>query len=142
MTATPLQAKDEMLEVFKTAWDADPISTGLIIKYPDVLGPIPPSDDAWVEVLIQHNVGGEANLAGSGSARRYRSAGFLLFRIMTPTHEGLDLVDQLAEVIIKAFETAKSKSVRYFAPTPNFVGSDGAWHQTNVVVEFEYDTFR
>ncbi len=142
MTATPLQAKDEMLEVFKTAWDADPVSTGLIIKYPDVLGPIPSSNDAWVEVLVQHNVGGEANLQGTGSTRRYRSAGFLLFRIMTPTLEGLDLAGQLAEVTVKAFETAKSKSVRYFASTPNFVGNDGAWHQTNVVVEFEYDTFR
>lgn len=142
MTANPLQAKDEMLDVFKTAWDADPISTGLIIKYPDVLGPIPSSDNAWVEVLVQHNAGGEANLAGSGSTRRYRATGFLLFRIMTPTLEGLDLPSQLSEVIIKAFETAKSKSVMYASPTPVFVGNDGAWHQTNVAIEFQYDTFR
>lgn len=142
MTATPLQAKDEMLEVFKTAWDADPISTGLDVIYPDILGPIPSSDSAWIEILIQHNTGGEANLAGSGTIRRYRSAGFLLFRIMTPTLEGLDLADQLAEVIIKAYEIAKSKSVRYVSPRPNYVGNDGAWHQTNVVVEFQYDTIR
>jgi len=129
MTVTPIQAKDEMLDVLKTAWDADPISTGLIIKYPDVLGPVPSSDNAWVEVLLQHNTGGEANLAGGETTRRYRSAGFLLFRIMT-------------EIIVKAYEITKSKSVRYISPRPNYVGNDGAWHQTNVVVEFEYDTIR
>lgn len=142
MTATPIQAKDEMLDVFKTAWDADPISTSLDVVYPDVLGPIPSSNNAWVEILIQHTTGGEANLAGSGTTRRYRSAGFLLFRIMTPTLEGLDLADQLAEVIIKAYEITKSKSVRYISPRPNYVGNDGAWHQANVVVEFQYDTIR
>jgi len=142
MTVTPIQAKDEMLDVLKTAWDADPISTGLIIKYPDVLGPVPSSDNAWVEVLLQHNTGGEANLAGGETTRRYRSAGFLLFRIMTPALEGLDLADQLAEIIVKAYEITKSKSVRYISPRPNYVGNDGAWHQTNVVVEFEYDTIR
>ena len=129
MTATPLQAKDEMLEVFKTAWDADPISTGLDVVYPDILGPTPSSDNAWVEILVQHNTGGEANLAGSGATRRYRST-------------GLDLADQLAEIIIRAYETTKSRSVMYISPRPNFVGNDGAWHQTNVVVEFQYDTIR
>lgn len=142
MTATPIQAKDEMLEVFKNAWDADPVSTGLDVVYPDILGPTPSSDNAWVEIVVQHNTGGEANLAGSGSTRRYRSTGFLIFRVMTPTLEGLDLADQLAEVIIKAYEISKSRSVMYISPRPNFVGNDGAWHQTNVVVEFQYDTIR
>lgn len=141
MTVTPDQAIDEMLTVFKTAWDADVMSNGIAVVYPDVSKPITDGSAAWVEAKVQHSVAGEANLF-NGDTRRYRNTGFLIFSVYTPFGDGLTLSGGLAKVIINAFENARKQSIIYVSAAPTYVGQVGAWHMTNVIVEFVYDTIR
>lgn len=142
MTSTPDQAIDEMLTVFKTAWDSNLLSTGISVVYEGVAKEIPNGSDPWVYVSVQHSDGGEANLFGSDTTRRYRNLGFLVFSIYTPFGDGLDLADNLAQVITDTFMGSTPHSVTYITASPTYVGQVGSWYMTNTIVEFRYDTIR
>lgn len=143
MTATLLQARDEILGALKTAWDADPGSTGLPVLYSDTEEDVP-ATGAWARVTVQHNEGFQATLSNAVGARRFRRLGTVTVQVFTPHNEGGTLSDTLATVAKNAFEgvTTSPGRVIFRNVRVNEVGQDKEWFQVNVLADFEYDEIR
>lgn len=139
MTATFQVAKDEILGVFKTAWD----TTGHIALYENVAGAVPPTVAPWARVSLRHLSGRQASLAGGSGKRRYDRDGLITVQIFVPSGEGLLEAYNLAKIVADAFEGAATASQVWFRDVRiNEVGPDGSWFQVNVVAGFTYDEIK
>ena len=140
--ATIEEARDEILSYFQTAWDSqsDPPKLVYYDKKPDL-----PDDATWARITVQHNVfaqrtlGGKPSLGGAG--RRFTRSGIVTVQIFTPFGDGLTTSDPLVDFVLDTFEGEETGSdrIEFRNVRANEVGQDGAWHQTNVLAEFEYD---
>lgn len=135
MTATFDQATDEILAVFKTAWDA----TGHIAVYENVEGAKPTAQDPWARPTINHGTGNET-LGGAGGVKRYDRTGILTIQVFIPNGQGLSPGNALGKILADAFEGVATPSQVWFR---NFrflnIGPAGEWFQFNAVVDFAYD---
>lgn len=136
MSATFQQARDEMFDLFKAAWD----STGWPVHYEDVRKQRSTDEIPWITVTMQHSSGFQSTLSGAQGARTFSRLGLLTFQIFTPVGRGLQESYDLAKVVVDAFEgTATPGGVWFRNVRLNEVGRDGEFFQLNVVVEFRYD---
>lgn len=138
MTATPEQAVDDILDVFKAAWD----TTGFTAVYDEegVAGKIPATQDPWSRVSVRHATGEQASLSGGTGTKRYRSTGFVMMQIFTPIGESLVQARQLAQLLKVAYQGITTpRQVWFRRARLNEVGSDGDWYQINVIADFTYD---
>jgi len=138
------QARDEMCAVIQTAWDAtDAVTAGLPMLYPDKAQKTP-SNGAYGRVTILHGGGGQATLSGETGARRFRHTGIVTVQVFTPIGDGLVLSDQIVQIVHDALAgtTTSPGRVHLRNVRVNEVGETGAWHQTNVLADFEYDEVR
>lgn len=142
---TPNTARDEVLALFKAAWDADAESTGIPVLWENVVGTPPEATDvngnptSWARAQMRHVDGGHANIGNT----RFDQSGLITIQIFTPSGFGLEKSDKLADVARKAFEGKKTASGVWFRDARiNEEGPDGPWFMTNVFVTFEYDQLR
>ena len=148
MTATITEAKDAMLAQFNTVWNADAEASKYPIAWPDTKFDVPNEDTvrAWVRVQIIHNpgAGGQATLSGDTGQRRYRRFGVLFVQVFTIFGDSNSLSEQLVRVAMSAFEGVDLAPTGVIFRDVRFteVGQDGAWAQTNVSANFEYDEVR
>lgn len=149
MTATVFQARDEILSLFKAAWDAGAESAGVLVLYADSKADIPTGMDAdnnplpWARVTVQHIGSLQGSLAGSHGTRRWTRNGIVTVQIFTAFGTGLSLSDKLAMIALGAFEGKETASHVWFRNVrPEEIGQDGVWFQTNVIAEFTYDEVR
>jgi hypothetical protein len=141
MSVTIDQARDQMLAVFKAAWDP----TGHPARYDDVAGDEPSGVAAWARVLVRHAPGGrrQATLSGEAGARRFRATGTVIAQVMAEFGKGLNLADSLAKIVKDAFEgKTTSGGVIFRNVSSAEVGKSGQWWQTNITADFEYDEIR
>lgn len=143
MTVTNVtQAQDEGLKAFRDAWEAAPPSQGVPLLYEDVAG-APPTSGPWARVAFRNSTGRQHSLAGELGTRMFQHAGIVLVQIFTPTGDGRVLADQLAQISKNAFEgRATASDVRFRNTRILHVGQEGAWYQTNVLADFEYEEVR
>ena len=143
MSATPTQARDEVLTKFKEAWEADATSADVPILYNDVAQDVPDSG-SWARVTVRHLDGYQATLAGAVGVRRFRHEGVVTVQIFTPFSDGLVESDALAEIAKNAFEGEVTTPGRviFRRVRLNEVGQTGQWFQVNVLANFEYDEIR
>ena len=148
-------AVDEILTMFKDAWDAGspPYGPGggapVDVRYPNVdVGVEPDQRHPWARVVLQHVTGEQYSLGIPGS-RLWEHVGLLAIQIYVPVGRGLATAHQLAMIAKNAFEGRSSPSGVWFRNCHfQEVGSDAenpevkAWDQTNVLVQFCYDERR
>jgi hypothetical protein len=145
VTLTFTQARDEILSLFKTAWDAG--ATGVPVVYDDSPSDKPTSAElanenttAWARVTVRHSIGRQASLSGTQAVRRWEREGTLFIQIFTSYGTGLQTADSLAKVAVDALEGATTPGGVWFRDVSfREVGIDGPWYQTNVVATFQYD---
>lgn len=133
---TRIQARDEMSSIVSTALSGQ---VDTIIWDSDTTPP-PEGSLSWARVSIRHVSGTQATLGAAGGQRRWRQTGFLFVQLFTPLGDGLSKDDALVIALQSALRGVTTPSgviLRNVRATE--VGADGAWHQTNVVTEFEYD---
>lgn len=136
-------ARDEILVLFKAAWDAGPAPVPPLI-YTDRPEDVPDSG-AWARVMVQHNLSSQATLGGKtslgGGGQRFRRVGLVTVQIFTPSGGGLTQADSLVDLAVDAFEGESTGSDRVEFRDVRAVeaGHDGPWHQFNVFAEFMYD---
>lgn len=136
MTATFAVANDEILTLFKTAWDA----IGHDAIYENVAGDPPTTAAPWARVTVRHFPGGQASLSDDAGAKRWTRNGLITVQIFVPTGEGKAEAYALAKVVADAYEGKRTPSNVWFRNVrPNEIGPDGAWFQLNVLAEFTYD---
>lgn len=134
---TPLQARNEILAIFKAAWD----TTGYTALYPDV-GGIPPDNAPWARVTLRHVTGEQASLASAASIKKWTQEGILTVQVFAPQGDGMTKVYQLSNTVLNAYRDATDGSVWYRNHRIKEAGGSGAFEQVNVTVEFSYDETR
>ena len=141
MSLTYSEAQDEILALFKTAWDAGGGGVTVIWADNDVE---PPEDDPWVHIRLEHVPGMQGSLTGGLGTTRWSRLGLVSVDIRTLSGRGLLQNTQLGMVAADAFEGKTTpggvwfRNVRY-SEAP---GRDGKWQQGNVVAEFTYDQIK
>ena len=146
MSLTFTAARDEILTVFKTAWDAGADTAGKVVIYPDAKNQVPKTNDAdsnpnlWARVSVIHDTGGQATLGGIGN-RLFRREGSVTVQVFTPIGTGLSIADRVYKIVVDAFEgkTSASGNVWFRNVRVNEIGPEGSWFQTNIIIDFEYD---
>lgn len=135
--------RDAIAAMFKAAWEADTVSDDIEVRYDDRAVELPDSDVAWVRLNIQHSLGQQTTLGGE-NGRRFTRSGVVTVQVFTPVGEGLVLNDALSKIAHEIFEGGSTAqgSLLFRNVTTREIGVDGAWFQTNVVAEFEYDVVR
>jgi len=136
-----LQARNEILAQFRTAWLADDDSKNVPVMYPDLPAQKPPATGAWARVTIQHVTGAQTSLAGATGSRRFTKTGFIVVQVFTIFGEGQTLSDQLTQIAQEVFEgvTTSPGRVMFRNVRVTEAGQDGQWFQVNVTADFEYD---
>ena len=127
-------AVDEILAIFKTAWD----STGHKAFYENTRDSREEDLSPWAEVVVRHAAAQQDTLGGSGN-RSFVRLGALVVTINTPSSSGLSEGYNLANVVTDAYEGVSSPSGIWFRNVRvNELGREGTFFQLNVTVDFEY----
>lgn len=141
MSLTLAQARDDILTVFKTAWD----TTSYPAMYDDVDGDDIPTDTSspWARITVKHDKGQQTALCGADGSKRFTRTGVIIIQIFTPSGEGLSSSDTSVKIIQDAFEGKKSTNGVWFRDVDyKEIGPSGDYYQVNVIIQFEYDEIK
>lgn len=128
---TPEQAVDEMLTLFKNAWDP----TGRKAFYEGVEADRQADNASFASVTVRHTGGRNASVGDAF----FRRDGILFIQIYVPTGKGLQESYQLAKVVLDAYEGKRTPGGAWFRNSKmNEAGRDGRFAAMNVIVEFTY----
>ena len=134
--ASTTVARDELIAVVKTAWDAG--AAGVTMLYPDTIGD-PPDDGPWARTSVRHAANRQATLAVPGE-QRFTATGLVVVQIFAKVALGYTTIDPLVDVVVNAFRGTTTPGGVWFRNARVVeVGRDGPWVQVNVLAEFEYD---
>lgn len=133
-----IQAKDLMLGVFKTVWDAYPGSP--VAEYTDIPGGPPTVDKLWARATVKHATGAQTSLGGLGG-RRFTASGIVWVQVFAPAGDGSTGALTAAQAIVDAYRTARL-DVWFRNVGLVEMGGDGAFSRVDVKGEFYYDDVR
>ena len=134
MSLTPAEAVDDILALFKEAWD----TTGYKSHYEDKRDTRDTSMDPWASVVIRHATGQQRTLGGKGQ-RLFLRLGVIVVTINTPSNSGLSGGLVLAKLVSDAYEGVSSPNGVWFRNVRiNELGREGTFFQTNVISDLEY----
>ena len=139
MSLTYEEAYDEILTMYKAAWDV----TGYEAFYEEVPKEQPSSEVPFTYVSVKFVDGFSAGMGASSGQRMFRRTGFVMVQLFCQSGKGLSESLQMAKVIADAFEGKCSPGNVWFrSVVPKDMGQDGDFRQTNIVIDFEYDEIK
>ena len=140
MSLTFTEARDEILSLFKTAWDAQAAPIPQLL-YWDVTGDPPTGNDSdgdpdpWARITVRHVIGENDAIGGS----LFNREGVVTVQIFSPFGTGLQINDNLAKIAVDAFQGKKTAGgVNFTNVRLNEIGQDGIWFQSNILADFDY----
>ena len=145
MTATYIEALDEIMTVFKDAWDAG--STPVVGYIPEIVWPgiepeeNLPTDKFWARFSNKTLDDEQSTLKGVG-LRRYTIEGLAFIQIFAPlsNSEAVKKAKELATLTRNAYRGITTPSCVWFRNARiQEVGSKDKWYQINVLVNYEHD---
>jgi hypothetical protein len=147
MAANYTTAIDEILGLFKAAWDAGAgtFNGGTVpeVRYDGIGEAGPPDGEApWAKVTIRHGSSPQGSLSSGAGLVRYENGGTITVQVRYPLKSGglNDNAKGLAEVARAAFRGKATASQVWFRNARiNEVGAVDAYYLINVNVEFLYD---
>lgn len=151
MAATLTQATDDILSMFKTAWEVPGAASDLggatyvPAVYPRTTSNTEYDDTTEERVQVAFTNSGQGQHTGIGSGTgRYTKSGTVFFSIFTVKGLGPDRANALAQQIVNAFDGKTSGNGVVFNSTSveNVDDEKLGWDLTNVVVSFEFDEFK
>jgi hypothetical protein len=135
MANTLAEARDAVLGVVRTAWIAAAPTAPLIYDNLDTSAPVVPT--TFARATIRWVGSSRAALGPSGTWRR---EGLVFVQIFVPHGSGVSALDPLAEALTNALESPGAIGNVWFRDAgPTDIGSDGVYHQMNVVAQFQFD---
>lgn len=139
MSLTVAQARDEITELFTSAWQAHAPGPPPVY-YDDVVASEPPAGKAWARLNVKHTLGQQSTIGNPIGNSLFRRDGLVTVQIFAPAGQGLKLADQLAKVALDAFEGKSTQGGVWFRKVRvKEIGPDRAWFNINVLAEFNYD---
>lgn len=134
MSLTYKEAIDDIQTIFLNAITP----SGVQVHWENVRDQRDPSEDAWVQFVIRHASGRQASLGGVGG-RDFERQGTAIAAIFAPIGKGLSESYDLAKTVADAYEGVHSPNGVWFRNVRiQEIGRDGEFHQTQVLIEFEY----
>ena len=132
-------ARNAIYGALKTAMDASAYSA-LSTYYPDVTGVIPDTSTSHLRAQVDFIDENQVTL-GQTNGRRFRVTGLVTVMVMTPYGKGQVDSDLISGVVKGAFRGVQtgSDAITFRRVRIVDVGQSGAWLQTNVLAEFDYD---
>lgn len=140
---TYTSAIDEILQLFKAAWEAGtPALYGgsvVRVEWPHTPKPTPPATtEALARINVRHTATPSQTLAHTGD-RLFERTGLITVQVLSPVNRGANLAHQLAVIARDAFEGKGTNSGIWFRNVRiNDLGNDAAWNLINVLAEFNY----
>lgn len=132
------EARDEMLAVFKAAWDG----LSLPSTYTDVPAAKPEDEIVWARVTVRHGQGRQRSLAGENGSRRWENQGTLFVSVFAPIGDGSTAGYNAAQVVADAYRSTRGLCVWFRNQRIRELGNDGAFEHIQFATEFEYDHFK
>lgn len=137
MSATFTEANDDILTLFKAAWD--PTTWEVVYENIGTPGSPPDTPSPWARPTVRHNPGEPASLGDATGQKRYNRTGLLTVGVFVPIGEGLSRAYDLAKIVADAYEGKASPRRVWFRNVRVLeVGPDGEWFQVNVLIDFTY----
>lgn len=140
--ASITDARDEIVSHFTTLWNAQTPPIPLLLyddKHTDL-----PNDASYARITVRHSEMDQRSVGGNVGNRRFRRFGVVTVQIFTIAGDGLQESDRLATIAHNAFEGQKTGEDRVFFRNVriNEIGQEGPWFQSNVIVDFDWDTVK
>ena len=135
-------ARNEIFALVKAVMDADSAFDSVVKAYQDTFDSAPEDGTTpWVHLSITHDPSGtQYSLGGASTGRKFQRTGVFLAKVYTPNGDGLNDADELCTIILSAYEGQTTASGVWFRNAGVVeVGNDDKYHQTNVLVAFEYE---
>lgn len=138
--ATIKEARNEMMDHFTTAWNAQTPPVPLLL-YADKKKPVPETAIPWARIAVTHVDRDRVTIGGETGGTRFRAIGLITVEVYSVYGTGLTNNDDFVNVVIDAFEGQNTglDRVTFRNVRNEEIGVDGPWFQTNVIAEFEYD---
>ena len=132
---TMAEARDAINGMLTPVWNTASGSAPLFYDNKD--GQAPAVTGTYGRIAIRWAGGTRAALGPNGTWRR---AGFVFIQIFVPHGSKTTVADGIAEALTQALELPGAVQNIWFRDAgPQDIGSDGTYHQVNVVAEFQYD---
>lgn len=148
MTATITKAADDILTMFKSAWEtsgaASEISAGVYVPvyWPNVdVDGMTDTTEEWVRILFQNSGSGKHAGIGDGIGL-YTKRGAVWFQVFTVKGKGPDRANALAQQIVDSFEGKTSPNGVVFYDTTINQSVDEGWSMTRITIDYEFDEFK
>lgn len=133
------QAREEIYDLFLTAWKSDPETQAIPVFF-DAVKDEQPTDTGWCRINIRHIDGDQSALTNCESVTRYTRNGIVTVQIFAETGHGLAQGDKWVAVAEAAFRGKRTPSNVWFKRVSvREVGPSENWFQTNVTAIFTYD---
>ena len=131
---TPNDALDEMLGVFKAAWD----TTGYTAAYSDQAGKPPTTEVPWARVTVRHDQGAQSSLANGIGAKKYTHGGTIFAELYEPMGDGGGQGLIHARLVLNAYRQARG-AVWYRNHRFRETEPEGAFTRFLCAIDFVYD---
>lgn len=130
---TMLAARETIYQTFVTAWSTTTQYTFGNEKFS------PPAEAAWVRLNVQHLVGSQETLGGTGN-RRFSRSGLVTIQLFVPQDTGMETADGYIATLRAMYEGKTISGPIWFTDANvQEIGPTDGWHQTNIDIEFSYE---
>lgn len=141
---TQAEARKEIIDLFRAAWEANPTSAAVPLAFDDVEFTKPSGEDAngralpWARISVRHFTE-EQDTIGAPGNRRYLSEGEVTIEIYVAPGGGHQLGDTLSRIAKLPFR-GSTLGVWFPSPVrPREIGMDASWFRRDVVARFKYE---
>lgn len=145
MSCTFNEGRDNILKVFKDAWDIlghPAVYTDVAKETPDDMGDAP-SATIWARATIRHADGFQSSLTGPlEGKKRHTNIGTVTIQVFGPLGDGSTAAYDAAQTVATAYRKASGNPVWFRRVRINEIGTRGAFSQINVLANFSYDDVR
>lgn len=152
-TYTTRQGRDGIYSTFRATW-VDPtlgwqslvpaLAAEPYVRYANLAEETskqPQPNEPWIWFTVQHD--DSINDSFGAGRPQYEASGTAILQIFTPIGNALTLSDDLVNVVKRAFQAKRGINefcgIVFRSVRVNEIGISERWHQTNVLVDFEYD---
>jgi hypothetical protein len=101
----------------------------------------PGTSAIWARIVVLPNTGRQITLGKTG-ARRFDTEGVAIIQVFTRANTGTNTNDGLAEQVRDLFDGVSFDGVWTFGGAVRTIGSDGAYWQQNVEIQFRFEKTR
>jgi hypothetical protein len=142
----PHEAKDEILALFKTHWDANVGAVGVTVNsivYDNDDELDAPPVPYWVRVSVVLTPGGGQRTMSEPGRRTFERTGTVFVNVFAPKGEGVTTAQRLAKIALDAFEGKHTAGNVWFVNGRVESGGQARnAYQENAVVDFTFDEIK